>query len=100
MRAGSWSLSTISALAAAALLLAAGVLMAFYQERLYSEQQVKSIREQAQVLAASATAAIVFKDPKAAQEYVDALRVNPELQGAAVYSDDGERIAAFARGTD
>ena len=99
MRAGSWSLSTIGALAAAAVLLSAGVLMAIYQERLYSDQQVKSVRGQAQVLAASATAAIVFRDSKAAQEYVDVLRANPELQGAAVYSDDGEMIAAFARAT-
>jgi signal transduction histidine kinase len=98
MRAGSWNLSTIGALAAAVVLLAAGVLMAIYQERLYSDQQVKSVRGQAQVLAASATAAIVFKDSKAAQEYVDVLRANPELQGAAVYTDDGETIAVFARG--
>jgi signal transduction histidine kinase len=99
MRAGRWNLSTIGALAAAVLLLTAGVLMAIYQERLYSEQQVKSVREQAQVLAASATAAIVFNDPKATQEYVDALRANPELLGAAVYGGNGDMIAAFTRGT-
>ena len=79
-----WSPMVIGALMAAAVLLAAGVLMAVYQEELYSAQQAKSVREQAQILAASVTAAVVFSDQKAAQEYVAALQVNPELQAAAV----------------
>jgi len=86
-------------LAAAVILVAAGVLMAIYQEQLYSDQQTKSVREQAQILAASAAAAIVFDDHKAAQEYVDALQVNPELQGAAIYGGAGRLLASFARGT-
>jgi len=99
MRGRGWSLSTIAALAAAALLLMAGVFIAVYQERLYSGQQVKSVREQAEVLAASATAAILFGDHSAAQEYVDALRANPELLGAAIYGTNGRLMAGFARGT-
>ncbi len=93
----SWSPQVIGALAAAAVLLAAGVLMAVYQEQLYSAQQAKSIREQAQILAASVSAAVVFGDRKAAQEYVDALRVNPELEAAAVYDGDGQMLASFSR---
>src|SRR4051812_38486195 len=95
----SWSPSVIAALAAAAILLAAGILMAVYQEQLYRGQQVKSVREQAEILAASAAAAILFDDRKAAQEYVDALRTNPELLGAAVYGANGGRMAGFVRGT-
>src|SRR6185312_16771396 len=94
-----WSPMVIGALAAAAVLLAAGVLMAVYQEQLYSAQQVKSVREQAQILAASVTAAVVFSDQKAADEYVAALGVNPELQAAAVYGGDGRMLAGFARNT-
>src|SRR3954470_2371021 len=94
-----WSPMVIGALAAAAVLLAAGVLMAVYQEQLYSAQQAKSVREQAQILAASVTAAVVFNDQKAAQEYVEALGVNPELSAAAVYGGDGRMIAGFGRGT-
>jgi len=99
MRERNWSPSIIVALAAAAILLTAGVLMAIYQERLYSDQQVKSVREQAQILAASAAAAVLFGDHAAAQEYVDALRTNPELLGAAVYGGNGRLMAGFARGT-
>lgn len=88
----------IGALVAAALLLAAGVLMAVYEEKLYSAQQIKNIREQAQILAASVTAAIMFDDRRAAQEYVDALAANPELQAAGVYDEDGHLLAGFSRG--
>ena len=42
-----WSPMVAGALAAAAVLLAAGVLMAVYQEQLYSAQQARSVREQA-----------------------------------------------------
>jgi signal transduction histidine kinase len=94
-----WRPSVIAALAAAAVLLAAGVLMAIYEEQLYSSQQVRSVREQAQILAGSVTAAVVFDDHNAAQEYVDALRVNPELEGAGIYSMHGQLMAGFARGT-
>jgi len=94
-----FSPSVIAALAAAAMLLAAGVLMVVYQEQFYSSQQARSVREQAEILAASVTAAVVFGDQKAAQEYVDALQVNPELQGAGIYGDKGQLVAGFARGT-
>jgi signal transduction histidine kinase len=94
-----WSSSVIAALVAAAVLLAAGMLMAVYQEQLFSAQQARAVREQAQVLAASVTAAVMFDDHNAAQEYVDALRVNPELLGAGIYSAHGQLMAGFARGT-
>jgi signal transduction histidine kinase len=99
MRERSWTPSIIAALLAAAILVTAGVLMAIYQERLYSDQRVTSVREQAEVLAASATAAILFDDRSAAQEYVNALRANPELLGAAIYGDNGRQMAGFARST-
>jgi signal transduction histidine kinase len=99
MKGRDWGPSTIAALVAAAILLTAGVLMAIYQERLYTDQQVKSVREQAQILAASATAAILFGDHSATQEYVDALRANPELLGAAIYGTNGRWMAGFARGS-
>ncbi|HWY64135.1 MAG TPA: ATP-binding protein [Rhizomicrobium sp.] len=94
-----WSPSILAALVAAAMLVGAGILMANYQERIYSEQQTKSVREQAAILAASTTAAILFGDRSAAQEYVNALQANPELLGAAIYGADGRLMAGFARNT-
>lgn len=97
-RRSAWTPSVIGALAAAAMLLAAGVMMAVYEEKLYSAQQVKNTREQAQILAASVTAAIVFDDRRAAQEYVEALAANPELQAAGVYDGGNQLLAGFSRG--
>jgi len=90
----------IAALAAAGFLLAAGILMARYEDRLYSDQQIKSVNEQAHILAASVAGAVAFDDAKAAQEFVQALTVNPQLLAAGVYDDAGRRIAGFTRGNN
>jgi len=71
---GRWSPSIIAALVAAAFLLAVGVLMAIYQEQLYSAQQIKGIREQAQILAVSSVVAIQLGDRSAAGKYVNVLQ--------------------------
>ena len=90
-------LPILGALLAAVLLFAAGLMMARYEDQLYSAQQVKDITEQARILAASVTAAIAFDDRNAAREYVDALAVNPELLAAGVYDAKGRRVAQFIR---
>ena len=95
-RSGGLGWQVILALAAAALLLFVGVLMARYEDQLYVDQQLKDVAEQAQILAASVTAAVVFDDQAAAQEYVDALKVNPQLQAAGVYAGV-KLVASFAR---
>ena len=92
-----FSLPILAALAAACLLLAAGILMARYEDRLYADQQVKNINEQAHILAASVAGAVAFDDLRAAQEYVNALRVNPELLVAGIYNGQNRRIAGFSR---
>lgn len=86
-----------AALLAAAVLLAAGFWMARYEDQLYSSEQLKEISEQARILAASVSAAVAFEDRAAAQEYIQALAVNPELQSAAIYDGKGVRIAQFIR---
>ncbi len=87
----------LAALLAAVLLVAMGVMMARYEDRLYTDQQERDVGEQAQILAASVTAAIQFDDAGAAQEYVNALKVNPQLQAAGVYGQGGKVLAGFVR---
>ena len=88
----------IAALLAALLLLFAGIGMARYEDELYAAQQARDVIEQAGILAASVTAAVSFGDSAAAQEYVDALKVNPELRAAGVYDAAGKLFAQFSRG--
>ncbi|HWA29978.1 MAG TPA: ATP-binding protein [Rhizomicrobium sp.] len=83
----------VVALIAAACLIFSGVIIAIYEESIYRAQQLKDFTEQASILAANESAAVIFDDRKAAQEYVDAMKVNPELQAVAVYNKAGKLIA-------
>jgi len=87
----------LAAFTSAVLLVVAGVFVTLYEEELYRNQQVQETRVQAQILAASVTAALVFNDRMAAQEYVDALQANAQVEAAGVYDTAGVRIAGFVR---
>ncbi|HEY0084774.1 MAG TPA: CHASE sensor domain-containing protein, partial [Allosphingosinicella sp.] len=73
----------------AMLLLAAGLAVIFDNESGYRRQKISEIQVQADILAASVSAALDFGDAAAGQEAVDALRVNPQLMAAGVYGADG-----------
>ena len=93
-----WGLFPLIALTIAVALLAAGVAMAFYGERSYKEQKIRDLSVQAQILASTVTAALVFDDQAAAEEYVNALKANPEVLSAAVYNAHGALVASYSRG--
>ena len=95
--ASQWRIPVLLALIAAAFLIFSGVAIALYEENIYRAQQVKDFTEQASILAANETAAVIFDDRKAAQEYVDAMKVNPELQAVAVYDKAGKMMASTSR---
>jgi signal transduction histidine kinase len=76
-----------------------GVFGSLYEDQLYQSQKVNEVTTQARILAASVSAALAFEDRQAAQQYVNALKTNPELDIAAVYDQQGHVIAQFSRGT-
>jgi signal transduction histidine kinase len=84
-------------LVAVGLLLIAGALAAAYQYRSARVERQHQLVTQANILAASVTAAIVFNDRAAAQEYVNALMLDPRLDAAAVYNEFHGRVAGFHR---
>jgi signal transduction histidine kinase len=86
-----------TALIGALIVLMAGVAMALYEEQLYQTQRVREAREEAEILAASETAALSFKDRMAAEEYVQSVQVNPEVEAVGVYTSDGAPLAGFVR---
>ena len=86
-----------TALIGALVLLMAGVAMALYEEQLYQTQRVREAREEAEILAASETAALSFNDRKAAEEYVQSVEVNPEVEAVGVYASNGAALAGFVR---
>jgi signal transduction histidine kinase len=95
--AAQWRIPVLLALIAAAFLVFSGVAIVLYEEGIYRAQQVRAFTEQAAILAANETAAVIFDDQKSAQEYADAMKVNPELQGVAVYNRSGRLMAQTSR---
>jgi signal transduction histidine kinase len=95
--AAQWRIPALLALIAAAFLIFSGVAIVLYEESSYRAQQVRAFTEQAAILAANETAAVIFDDRKSAQEYADAMKVNPELQGVAIYNKAGKLMAQTSR---
>ncbi|UGB39200.1 sensor histidine kinase [Frateuria soli] len=87
----------VMSLVAAGLLLLAGALAAGYQYHSAAAEHRRQLTVQAKILAASVTAAISFNDRVAAQEYVNALMLDPRLDAAAVYNEAHRLVAGFQR---
>jgi signal transduction histidine kinase len=78
-------------------LLAIGGLLAARAEIDYRNQAARQAEVQADILAASVSAALSFDDRTAMREYLDALRVNRAVAAAAVYDAAGGSVVAFHR---
>jgi signal transduction histidine kinase/ActR/RegA family two-component response regulator len=96
--AARWRPWPVAAIAAAAALLIAGVVMGLVSEANYHSQRLHETAVQANILAASLAAPLAFDDRQAAQEYVEALSANSDIQTAGVYNDTGQLIAMYGRG--
>ena len=83
--------------ASAVALLAIGALLAGRTELSYRSQAQRQAEVQADILAASVSAALAFDDGTAMREYLDALRVNRRLAAAAIYDAAGEAVVVFHR---
>jgi signal transduction histidine kinase len=92
-----WRFTPLIALATAIALLIAGILIVYSGERSYRAQKADEAEVQARILAATVTAALTFDDRKAADSYLAALEVNPEIELAAVYDAGGKLFAVYRR---
>lgn len=87
----------ITVLSSAIALLLAGTVFMVYEVLAYRSQKIQESTVQAQILAESVSAALVFNDPKSAQEYLSALRANSEIVAAALYNADGTLFTSYGR---
>ena len=87
----------ILALASLLALLIAGVAIAVVHEHALREQTAREAGAQADLLASAVSGALAFDDAQAAQDYVDAVQVNPNVLAAAVYDENNRLVASFAR---
>ena len=82
------------AIAIVGLLLLTGIAVIFQNEAAYRDLQQQEARVQAEILAASVTAALDFNDAPAAQEAVEAIRVNRQARTIGIYDSAGRLVAA------
>lgn len=78
-------------------LLLASVIIIAYDNYAYRTQKAGEISAQASLLAARMIASLEFDDRKAAQEYLSAIAVNPEITSAAAYTSNGSLFASYSR---
>ena len=92
-----WKAAPLFAGATAILLLVVGVLVVYSGEASYRRGKSEETVVQARILASVVVAALTFDDREAAQNYVNALDANPEIEAAAVYDDKGQPFAIYRR---
>ena len=92
-----WGLAPAAVGGIVVLLLLAGLGTVAQNEAAYRDLQVQETRVQAEILAASAAAALDFEDRRAVQDAVDAIRVNREIRTIGVYDSSGRLWAGYGR---
>ena len=85
------------ALGSLLLLLIAGVVIGLVSEQALRRQMADEAGAQADLLASAVSGALAFDDRAAAQDYVDAVQVNPNVLAAAIYDENNRLVASFAR---
>jgi signal transduction histidine kinase len=93
-----WRRIPALAATAAGILLGVGLAVIVYSEHVFHEARLNELTVQSRILAATVTAAMTFNDRDATAEYVDALKADPALRAAAVYTPDGRLFAGYVRG--
>ncbi|MDE2486362.1 MAG: hybrid sensor histidine kinase/response regulator, partial [Alphaproteobacteria bacterium] len=79
----------------ALVLVAVGGLLSIRNETTFRHDMARQTDAQADILAASVTAALAFDDRLAMGQYIDALRANPGIAAAAVYDARGTRLVTL-----
>jgi signal transduction histidine kinase/CheY-like chemotaxis protein len=82
----------------ALLLVAVGVFLSVRNEAGFRHDVERQTNAQADILAASVTAALSFDDRLAMRQYVDALKANPGISAAAIYDARGRQVVKLRLG--
>lgn len=81
-------------------LLVAGVAMVIYELNAYQRSWLNDLTVQADILGRATATALIFNDPKSAQEYLSLLKARPEISAAAIYTSKGKVFADYERSAD
>jgi signal transduction histidine kinase/CheY-like chemotaxis protein len=94
---GKWRSAPIAVFGAAILILLAGIAIILQYNVSYGQERLEQVQGLVDILAASEAAPLDFDDPVAAQESVNAFRVNKQVRMVAVYDRNGRAIAGYDR---
>jgi len=89
----------LSLLSTGLALLIAFVLLMVHQYVVGRALMIDELQTQAAIVGANSAAALVFNDPKAAQETINAVRLTPRVIGAGLYRSNGMRLAETSDGS-
>lgn len=78
-------------------LVAAGAALLYHDIRENREKTVNQLSTLADILAQGSIAALEFDDVDVAQENLEQLRANPNIEAAAIYNAQGQLFARYAR---
>ncbi|HET8611616.1 MAG TPA: ATP-binding protein [Sphingomonas sp.] len=76
-------------------LLVASLLLALHNEHIARAEKVGAVTVQTRILAGSVAAPLAFDDVSTMQEYIGAMKVNPEVEAVGAYGMDGRLRAGF-----
>jgi PAS domain S-box-containing protein len=79
-----------------ALLLTSAALFKYEMSR-FQQNLIDRLATQAEIIGSNSTAALVFRDQKAAEEILSALKAAPNITNAVMYSGDGSVFAQYRR---
>jgi signal transduction histidine kinase/CheY-like chemotaxis protein len=94
---GKWRSAPLAVFGAAILILIAGIAIILQYNVSYGQERLEQVQGLADILAASEAAPLDFDDPVAAQESVNAFRVNNQVRMVGVYDRNGRAIAGYNR---
>ncbi len=80
-------------------LVIAFILLMVHQYVVGRAMLIEEIQTEATIIGANSAAALVFNDPKAAQETISVVRLTPRVVGGGLYRADGQRLADTSDGT-
>ncbi|MGH9375009.1 MAG: CHASE sensor domain-containing protein, partial [Terriglobia bacterium] len=90
-------LTKMNMLASAAALLLACAAFAGFQLIAFRRAMVRTLSIQAQIVGADSVSAILFNDPRSAENTLAALRAGPDIIDAEIYTPDGRPFAGYCR---
>ena len=73
------------------------IALVVYESRTYERSTAAGLMTQAQVLGRATAAALVFDDPDAARDNLAALKLQPQIRAAAIYTATGRLFASYGR---